>query len=112
MAKITKSIRTSEITYTIYDVEAQETSQINVTMLGNAKNDANTLKKIRKEQDTERVIVLRIDHIETTVNTYRVDVDKFLAIAEKVIRKPRQNKNGETPNAATETASPAKRAKK
>ena len=103
MAKITKSIRTSEITCTSYDVEAQETSQINVIMMGNVKNDANTLKKIRKEQDTERVIVLRIDHIETTVNTYRVDVDKFLAIAEKVIRKPRNT------GASTETASPAKR---
>jgi len=106
MAKITKSIRTSEITCTIYDVEAQETSQINVTMLGNAKDDAKTLKKIRREQDTERVIVLRIDHIETTVNTYRVDVDKFLAIAEKVIRKPRNT------DASTETVSTAKRAKK
>lgn len=102
MAKITKSIRTSEITCTIYDVQAQEIDQIIVTVMGNAKEDAKTLEKIRKEQETDRVIVLRIDHIETTVNTYRVDMDKFLAIAEKVVRKPR---NTATP---PETPSPAK----
>lgn len=106
MAKITKTIRTSEITCTIYDVEAQETAQINVSMLGNAKNDAKTLKKICKEQDTERVIVLRIDHIETTAKTYRVELDKFLSIAEEVTRKPRNT------DASTEPAPPAKRAKK
>ena len=89
MAKITKSIRTSEVTCTIYDVEAQETAQITFPMMGNVKNDNKTLNKIRKWQDNERVIVLWIDHIETSVNTYRVDMEVFLAIAEKVVRKPR-----------------------
>lgn len=106
MEKITKSIRTSEVTCAIYDTETQEIGGITVTVIGNVTDRVKTLKRIRKEQDTERVTVLAITHIETTAKTYRVELDKFLSIAEEVTRKPRNT------DASTEPAPPAKRAKK
>lgn len=112
MAKITKSIRTSEVTCAVYDSETQEIGSITVPVIGNVTDKVKTLKRIRREQDTERVTVLAITHIETNVKTYRVDLDKFLGIAEEVIRKPRQTKNTETPDASPDTASPAKKAKR